>query len=204
MCKSQPSMASQLHFREVLYQYWPHFYTSSKTLKRVRHGILQKDTHKEGSKNKKMEPFKPLLLRILLLLSHYYWLLLISHEEAQAGIKIAGRNNNNLRFADDTTLMAESEKLKSLLMKVKKESEKVGWKLNIQKTKIMACSSITLWQIDGEAMKTVRDFIFWSSKMTADGDCSHEIKRRLSGQVSRGSAGEYQAAQLSFQGLSVF
>ena len=100
-------------------------------------------------------------------------------DEAQAGIKIAGRNISNLSYADDTTLMAESEKLKSLLMKVKKESEKVGWKLNIQKTKIMACSSITLWQIDGEAMKTVRDFIFWSSKMTADGDCSHEIKRRL-------------------------
>ena len=100
-------------------------------------------------------------------------------DEAQAGIKIAGRNINNLRYADDTTLMAESEKLKSLLMKVKKKSEKVGLKLNIQKTKIMASGPITSWQIDGEAMKTVRDFIFLSSKMTADGDHSHEIKRCL-------------------------
>ena len=96
-------------------------------------------------------------------------------EEAQAGIKIAGRNINNPRYADDTTLMAESEeKLKSLLMKVKEESEKVGLKLNIQKTKIMASSPITSWQIDGE---TVADFIFLGSKITADGDCSHEIKR---------------------------
>ena len=101
-------------------------------------------------------------------------------EEAQAGIKIAGKNINNLRCADDTTLMAESEEeLKSLLMKVKEESEKVGLKLNIQKTKIMASSPITLWQIDGETMETVRDFIFLSSKITAAGDCSHEIKRRL-------------------------
>ena len=100
-------------------------------------------------------------------------------DEAQAGIKISGRNISNLRYADDTTLMAESEKLKSLLMKVKKESEKVGLKLNIQKTKIMASGPITSWQIDGETMETVRDFIFGSSKMTADGDCSHEIKRRL-------------------------
>ena len=98
-------------------------------------------------------------------------------EEAQAGIKIAGRNINNLRYADDTTLMAESEEeLKSLLMKVEVESEKVGLKLNIQKTKIMASGPITSWEIDGE---TVSDFIFWSSKVTADGDCSHEIKRRL-------------------------
>ena len=97
-------------------------------------------------------------------------------EEAQAGIKIAGRNINNLRYADDTTLMAESEELKSLLMKVKVESEKVGLKLNIQKMKIMASSPITSWEIDGE---TVSDFIFWGSKITADGDCSHEIKRRL-------------------------
>ena len=98
-------------------------------------------------------------------------------EEAQAGIKIAGRNINNLRYADDTTLMAESEKeLKSLLMKVKEESEKVGFKLNIQKTKIMASGPITSWEIDGE---TVSDFILWSSKITADGDCSHEIKRCL-------------------------
>ena len=97
-------------------------------------------------------------------------------EEAQAGIKIAGRNINNLRYADDTTLMAESEELKSLLMKVKEESEKVGVKLNIQKTKIIASGSITSWQIDGE---TVADFIFLGSKITADGDCSHEIKRCL-------------------------
>ena len=94
--------------------------------------------------------------------------------EAQAGIKIAGRNINNLRYADDTTLMAESEELKSLLMKVKEESEKVGLKLNIQKTKIMASGLITSWQIDGE---TVADFILGGSRITADGDCSHEIKR---------------------------
>ena len=101
-------------------------------------------------------------------------------DEAQAGIKIAEKNINNLRFADDTTLMAESEeKTKSLLMKVKEESEKVGLKLNIQKTKIMASSPITSWQTDGETMETVRDFIFGGSKMTADGDCSHEIKIHL-------------------------
>ena len=98
--------------------------------------------------------------------------------EAQAGIKIAGRNINNLRYADDTTLMAESEEeLKSLLMKMKEESENVGLKLNIQKTKIMASSPITSWQIDGETVKTVSDFIFLGSKMTVDGGCSHEIKR---------------------------
>ena len=100
-------------------------------------------------------------------------------EEAQAGIKIAGRNINNLRYADDTTLMAESEELKSLLMKVKEDSEKVGLKLNIKKTKIMASDPITSWQIDGEIVDTVADFIFLGSKITADGDCSHEIKRRL-------------------------
>ena len=101
-------------------------------------------------------------------------------EEAQAGIKIAGRNINNLRYADDTTVMAESEEeLKSLLMEVKVESEKVGLKLNIQKTKIMASCPITSWQIDEETIKTVTDFIFWGSKITTDGDCSHEIKRRL-------------------------
>ena len=101
-------------------------------------------------------------------------------EEAQAGIKIAGRNINNLRYADDTTLMAESEEeLKSLLMKVKEESEKAGLKLNIQKMKIMASGLITSWQIDGETMETVTDFIFWGFKITADGDCSHEIKRCL-------------------------
>ena len=98
-------------------------------------------------------------------------------EEAQAGIQIAGRNNNNLRYADDTTLMAESEEeLKSLLMKLKGKSEKIGLKLNIQKTKIMASSPITSWQIDGETMEAVTDFISLGSKITADGDCSHEIK----------------------------
>ena len=100
--------------------------------------------------------------------------------EAQAGIKIARKNINNLRYADDTTLMAESEEeLKSLLMKVKEESEKVGLKFNIQKTKIMASGPITSWQIDGETVETVADFIFLGSKITADGDCSHEIKRQL-------------------------
>ena len=97
-------------------------------------------------------------------------------EEAQAGIKNAGRNLNNLRYAGDTTFMAESEEeLKSLSMKVKEESEKVAWKLNIQKTKIMASGPITSWAIDGETVETVSDFIFWGSKITADGDCSHEI-----------------------------
>ena len=101
-------------------------------------------------------------------------------EEAQAGIKIAWRNINNLRYADDTTLMAESEEeLKSLLMKVKEQSEEVGLKHNIQKTKIMASGPITSWEIDGETVETVSDFIFWGSKITADGDCSHEIKRCL-------------------------
>ena len=100
--------------------------------------------------------------------------------EAQAGIKIAGRNINNLRYADDTTLLAESEEeLKSLLMKVKEESEKVGLKINIHKTKIMASGPITSWEIDGETVETVSDFIFGGSKITADGDCSHEIKRHL-------------------------
>ena len=101
-------------------------------------------------------------------------------EETQAGIKIAGRNINNLRYADDTTLMAESkEELKSLLMKVKEESEKVGLRLNIQKTEIMASGPITLWQIDGETMETVADFTFLGSKITADGDCNHESSRCL-------------------------
>ena len=101
-------------------------------------------------------------------------------DEAQTGNKVARRNINNLRYADDTTLMAESEEeLKSLLMKVKEESENVGLKLNIQKTKIMPSGPIISWQIDGEAMETVRDFILGGSKITADGDCSHEIKRRL-------------------------
>ena len=101
-------------------------------------------------------------------------------EETQPGIKIAGRNINNLRYADDTTLMAESEEeLMSLLMKVKEESEKIGLKLNIQQMKIMASGPITSWEIDGETVETVSDFIFGGSKITADGDCSHEIKRRL-------------------------
>ena len=100
-------------------------------------------------------------------------------DEAQAGLKTAGRNINNLRYADDTTFMAESEELKSLLMKVKEESEKVGLKLSIQKTKIMASIAITSWHIDGETVETVSDFIFLGSKITADGDCSHEIKRCL-------------------------
>ena len=101
-------------------------------------------------------------------------------EEAQAGIKIAGRNINNLRYTDDTTLMAESEEeLKSLLMKVKEESEKVGLEPNIQNTKIMASGPITSWQIDGKTVETVSEFIFLGSKITAEGDCSHEIKRRL-------------------------
>ena len=101
-------------------------------------------------------------------------------EEAQAGIKIARRNINNLRYADDTTLMAESkEELKSPLMKAKEESEKVGLNVNIQKTNITASSPITLWQIDGETVETVAGFVFWGSKITADGDCSHEFKRHL-------------------------
>ena len=101
-------------------------------------------------------------------------------DEVQAGIKFASRNINNLRYADDTTFTAESkEELKGLLMKVKEGSEKAGWKLTIQKTKIMASSPITSWQIDGETMETLTDFIFLGSKITADGDCSHEIKKRL-------------------------
>ena len=100
-------------------------------------------------------------------------------EEAQAGIKIAGRKINNFRYADDTTLMAESEEVKSLLMKVKEESEKAGLKLSVQKMKIMASGLITSWQIDGEKVETVTDFIFWCSKITGDHDCSHEIKRCL-------------------------
>ena len=100
-------------------------------------------------------------------------------DEAQVGIKIARRNINNLRYANDTTFMAESEELKSLLMKVEEESEKVGFKLNMQKTKNMASSPITSWQIDGETIEKVRDFILWGSKITASGDCRHEIKRHL-------------------------
>ena len=114
------------------------------------------------------------------LASHDFSPLKAGLDEAQAGIKIARRNINNLRYTDDTTLMAESEEeLRSLLMTVKEESEKVGLKLNIQKVKIMASSPITSWEIDGETMETVTDFIFLGSKITADGDCSHEIKRCL-------------------------
>ena len=104
---------------------------------------------------------------------------MLGWKKHKLGIKIAGRNISNLRYADDTTLMAENEELKSLLMKVKEESEKVGLKLNIQKTKIMASGPITSWQIDGETVETVAEFIFLGSKITADGDCSHEIKRHL-------------------------
>ena len=127
-------------------------------------------------------------------------------EEAQAGFKIAGRNINNLRYADDTTLMAESEeKLKSLLMKVKEESEKVDLKLNIQKTKIMASGPITSWQIDGETMETVRDFILGGSKITADGDCSHEIKRRflLGRKVMTNLDSIFKSRDITFQQRSI-
>ena len=107
-------------------------------------------------------------------------------EEAQAGIKIAGRSINNLRYADNTTLMAESEEeLKRLLMKVKVESEKVGLKLNIQKTKIMASGPITSWEIDGETVETMSDFIFGGSKITADGDCSHDIKNNIKSKIKQ-------------------
>ena len=120
-------------------------------------------------------------------------------DEAQAGIKIARRNINNLRYADDTPLMEESEELKSLLMKVKEESEKVGLKLNIQKTKIMASSPISSWQIDGRTVETVADLIFLGSKITADGECSHEIKRRLllgrKVMTNLGEGGEGEVAQ---------
>ena len=121
-----------------------------------------------------------ILLPCLFNLSAEYIMRNAGLDEAQARIKIAGRNINNLRYANDTTLMAESkEELKRLLMKGKQETEKVGLKFNIQKTKIMASSPITSWQIDGETMETVTDFIFWGSKITVDGDCSHEIKRCL-------------------------
>ena len=121
-----------------------------------------------------------ILLPCLFNLYAEYIIRITGLDEAQAGIQIAGRNINNLRYADDTTLMAESEEeLKSLLRKVKEESEKVGLELNIQKTKIMASGPITSWQIDGETVEIVADFIFWGSKITADGDCSHEIKRCL-------------------------
>ena len=121
-------------------------------------------------------------LYIVICLFHFYAEYIMQNaglDEAQAGIKTAGRNINNLRYADDTTLIAESKELKSLLMKVKEESEKVGFKLNIQKTKIMASGPITSWKIDRGTMETVADFIFMDSQITADGDCSHEIKSHL-------------------------
>ena len=123
-------------------------------------------------------------------------------EEAQAGIKIAGRNINNLTYANDTTLMAESEEeLKSLLMKVKEKSEKVGLKLNIRKTKIMASCPITSWEIDGETVETVSDFIFWGSKITVDGDCSHEIKRHsLLGGEGNGTPRQYSCLENPMDG----
>ena len=131
--------------------------------------------------NYKNQPYQDLVkIHILLRIYAEYIMRNAGLDEAQAGIKIAGRNINNLRYTDDTTIMAESEEeLKSLLMKMKEESEKVGLKLNIQKTKIMASSPITSWQIDGETVETVSDFILGGSKITADGDCSHEIKSRL-------------------------
>ena len=143
----------------------------------------------QGSINIKLDPYiheirgiapGVLAQRLGLLLEEtVYFSKQLDQIDFKTGIKIAGRNINNLRYADDTTLMAESEELKRLLMKVKEESEKVGLKLNIQKTKIMASGPITSWQIDGETVETVADFIFWGSKITADGDCSHEIKRCL-------------------------
>ena len=132
-----------------------------------------------GSKSGK-EYIKTILSPYLFNLYAEYIIRNAALDETQAGIKIAGRSVNNLKYADDTSLMAESEEeLKSLLMKVNKESEKAGLKLNIQKTKIMASGPITFWQIDGEAMETVTDFIFLGPQITSDGDCSHEIKRHL-------------------------
>ena len=131
-----------------------------------------------GSKSGK-EYVKAVLLPCLFNLYTEYIMRNTGLEETQTGVKIAGRSINNLRYADDTTLMAESEEIKSLLMKVKEKSEKTGLKLNIQKTKIMASGPITSWQIDGETVQTVSNFIFWGSKITADSDCNHEIKRDL-------------------------
>ena len=133
----------------------------------------------EHSKHTKTTGNKFLVLVTLFNLYAEYIMRNTELQEAQVGIKIAGRNINNLRYSDDTTPMAESEELKSLLIKVKVESEKASLKLNIQKTKIMASGLITSWEIDGETVERVSDFIFGGSKITADGDCSHEIKRRL-------------------------
>ena len=149
-------------------------YAGQEATVRTEHGTM--DWFKIGKEVHQACILSPCLFN----LSAEYLMRNVGLEEAQAGIKIAGRNINNLRYADNTTLMAESEQeLKSLLMKVKKESGKSGLKLSIQKTKIMASGPITLWHIDGETMETVTDFIFLGSKITPDGDCSHEIKRRL-------------------------
>ena len=146
----------------------------------VKKQELELDREQQTSSKSEKEHVKAIWSPCLFNLSADYIMLNARLDEAQVGIKIAGRNINNLRYADDTTLMAESEEeLKSLLMQVKEESEKVGLKLNIQKTKIMASGPIISWQIDGETVETVTEFIFLGSKITADGNCSLEIKRRL-------------------------
>ena len=146
----------------------------------VRKQRLELDMKNRLVPNRKRSTSRLYIVTLLFNLYAEYIMRNTGLEEAQAGIKIAGRNSNNFRYADDTTFMAESEEeLKSLLMKVKEESEKVGLKLSIQKTKIMAFGPITSWQIDGETMKTVTDFIFFGSKITADCDCSHKMKRYL-------------------------
>ena len=146
----------------------------------VRKQELELDMEQQMVLNRKKSTSRLYIVTLLINLYAEYIMRNARLEEAQARIKIAERNINNLRYADDTTLMAESEEdLKSLLMKVKMESEKVGLKLNIQKTKIMAPGPITSWEIDGEIVETVSDFIFLGSRITADGDCSHEIKRLL-------------------------
>ena len=142
----------------------------------VRKQQLELDMEQQPGSNRKRSTSRVYIVTCLFNFYAEYIMRNAGLAEAQAGIKIAGRNINHLRYADDTTLMAESEELKSLLMKVKEESETAGLKLNIQKTKIMASGPVTSWQIDGE---TVADFIFGGSKITADGDCSHEIKRHL-------------------------
>ena len=145
----------------------------------VRKQELELDMKQQSGSKQEKEYIRAVLFPCLFNFYAEYIMRKAGLEEAQAGIKIARRSINNLWYADDTTLMAESEaELKSLLMKVKEESEKVGLKLNIQKTKIMASGPITSWEIDGETVETESDFIFWGSKITADGDCSHEIKRR--------------------------
>ena len=146
----------------------------------VKKQQLEPDMEKQTGSNRERSMLRLYIVTCFFNLYAEYIMWNARLDEAQTGIKIARRNVNNLRYADDTTLMAESEEeLKSLLMKVKEESEKVGLKLNIQKTKIMASGPITSWQIDGETVETEPDFIFLGSKITADGDCSHEIKRRL-------------------------